>query len=1037
MGHMIYIRLVSFKSVNRTKLHEKNTIFDIIVKNIENDDFIKDFKFQSILNEENAIRIKRSIKTKSAITTKFLKSSIESTYREEFISFLGDSNSKALKKTIKTFKKIIESKIQNEELPKYIDVEIAPSLIQELSRISTIPASKKGTHKLYALLGIENPPLDMPNHKIEAVKMVDPKFLIFFFHIGKMRSGFTPLIKINPAFQLGYIFSEEIPFLNSSLQSQMLMDYTIGEIQSLAFIEKLIASKNSPVIHLKSFSRQNPAGYLSHEINNPKRLQLQIETLIKKINEISYYLDERIKIFLFSGVFYIEKLKDLGLETELISWFIHNWQSIPNENSPSKTRFFGILKSLNYEKACEFLKKPNRFEIYKFCQSIVQIGDILNIFELPKRSKGFPLGNPNNQMKNDGETLNKVLSCFTQKIALINKLPKNIQNLLKLKKITIFRTIELAILKESREKEEKEEKILDIYQFFILEYLKQLLIETLFQGSNERYTNFNKNLFKKQKQHPLKPSNLQIFHPNYLIGKDFLGDCWITDYLKDKSKKSLVHIFEKKRGDLQSEYLYIDELGRSCVYQDIIAQPEEHLYRISEFFKDENQKILQAVQNMLSDTWISHSLNWQQKGKYSLEFVRSAPDNKFNQMNKRKDYKKNLTQDKMISLGLLFLKDGLAVISTERAGIFAIKYLFKKAFDILHTRSQFHAFIDVMLPNQKISKLMISKSKPGEIHQDDTGKIEIYKLLPPYHFTDSGQKIARFYKNGIETEMNLTFRELYRDIIMSGNKHLRKYYTTAQKNNFLWFEGNFAIIMEYDVKAAFEQAKRLAGLRIRNIPNNPNYRFDRYKDFIHSLNNLDFNKADNYKNNLGLTKKMAQKILIAHGLRWYNEGWQATQNQIENEYIFPQAKLLWNDLNRKKKSRDHLSVISFITTFKTIYENSKMIHLLFDPNQIFEKDQPWNNKLPKFIKNNLVRKEEGFLYWNHPTSTKDSIIKLPGYLYYDIQFFSDLLNKKLYFYYWSKKQRRYILINIYNRLKLSKNFDLSLYSTQILNYIKN
>ena len=295
--------------MNRTKLHEKKTIFDIIVKNIENDDFIKDFNFQSILNEENAIRIKRSIKTKSTITTKFLKSSIESTYRGEFISFLGNPNSNALEKTIKTFKKIIDSKIQNEELSKYIDIEIAPSLIQELSRISTIPASKKGTHKLYALLGMENPPLDMPDDKIEAVKMVDPKFLIFFFHIGKMRSGFTPLIKINPAFQLGYIFSEDIPFINSSLQSQMLMDYTLSEIQTLAFIEKLIASKDSPVIHLKSFSRQNPAGYLSHEIDNPKRLQLQIETLIRKINEISYYLDEKSKLYLYTHVFNIEKLK--------------------------------------------------------------------------------------------------------------------------------------------------------------------------------------------------------------------------------------------------------------------------------------------------------------------------------------------------------------------------------------------------------------------------------------------------------------------------------------------------------------------------------------------------------------------------------------------------------------------------------------------------------------------------------------------------------------------------------------------------------
>ena len=88
-------------------------------------------------------------------------------------------------------------------------------------------------------------------------------------------------------------------------------------------------------------------------------------------------------------------------------------------------------------------------------------------------------------------------------------------------------------------------------------------------------------------------------------------------------------------------------------------------------------------------------------------------------------------------------------------------------------------------------------------------------------------------------------------------------------------------------------------------------RISNYKEFIHSLNNIDFTNPDPLIN-LGLTESMAKKILTAYGLRWFDGGWTGSPSQIANEYLFPHVEKLWADLQRPKTVLDHASVVSFI-----------------------------------------------------------------------------------------------------------------------------
>ncbi|WP_369019481.1 hypothetical protein DSAG12_04540 [Promethearchaeum syntrophicum] len=115
-----------------------------------------------------------------------------------------------------------------------------------------------------------------------------------------------------------------------------------------------------------------------------------------------------------------------------------------------------------------------------------------------------------------------------------------------------------------------------------------------------------------------------------------------------------------------------------------------------------------------------------------------------------------------------------------------------------------------------------------------------------------------------------------------------------------------------------------------------------------------------------------------------------------------------------------------MAAFNQIYHHSGMIHLLFDPNKIFEEDQPWYPKKQDFIDRNLVRYEgvapNQRLYWNYPGDTR---IELGEYQYYSYNFFTDLDKNELWFNYWHKMKDGYgyDLKNIFEvRLGLSDGF---------------
>lgn len=569
---------------------------------------------------------------------------------------------------------------------------------------------------------------------------------------------------------------------------------------------------------------------------------------------------------------------------------------------------------------------------------------------------------------------------------------------------TSFRTID-----------SKNPTILSIYQFFLLEYGRQILIQGMFHGDSKEYTLFNRELFDRQKNEPPEVQSFQIFQQSYFNDKQFSGIYWIDEYLSSDENKAKVFIFKKTRGEMQGIIKNLNELGILSTTSSTFVNPEENLFVISEFFHNILGNKEQAINSIMADTWISESLGFQSKDGHTLEQVRTAEDNQFNKMNEREDLRKKLSLDKIVFLGSMFGSNLMAVIITEKGGMEKIEYIIKKPFDLLHARAKFGMFLDAYVPSKKIRLKMIEYSKPGAEYitykYKTIGGVKtkvrvvhhIYELLPPGHYNDDGSYIHDYYKDGIPNrdlvhpENDLTIREFYRDIIMCGNMHLQQHYSASDQNKykFDWFEGDFAILWEESTKTAFERARRLA--------NYEGKRYDTYKEFVHSLNNLNFG---NPLYNLGLTEAMAKKIMVAHGLTWFdqdNGGWYGSPTQIANEYLFPQAEKLWSDLNRPKEVLDHSSLLSFITAFKHLHQHSGMIHLLFDPNKIFEQGQPWYPKKQEFLDRGLVRYEgEGEnrrLYWNYPGDTSQ---KFGEYQYFSYDFFTGLINNELLYDYWHK-----------------------------------
>ena len=934
---------------------------------------------ESYMTEFTRDKLREMLKTGEKLPTSFsekkLSPIMEDTFSKPFKNMIGDIKTKSLQSTKNIFQTLLQEKFNSQ---RFIKVKFS----DKLKKIS------HNTHELYKKLGIKDKiPDDMPLDCIESIRLIDPKFLLFFLETGTATNFSQPSLFIETNIDwlnIGYKSSELDPLIDYEIQSDMIADYYISIIQSFVLIQKLVGSHEKPLQTLRTWGKIR-IGAWGEKFN----LKQKVDVLITSILKVEQFLGQDVGEFLFEKVMNFQLLNKRGMDLELVNWLKKNWRNIPYTNSYEETQFFYKWKEIESTYPNNLINNTNtKFEVTKFAQSIIEMGNLLHIDRFfPHNPIKEPIGTDANVMNN---IVSKILSDF---------IPSEFTPLFS--QISLFSTTNFH---DIRHRIDTKPTSIQIYKLFIYEYLKQVVTNLIYQGNTSEFTELNQDLWNAQQSGLVESP---IFSEKYLSKYDFSGNLWLDEYFAHSRSK--IHLYKKTKSLMSFLFLSIDENGVNGSFTTKGHPAESHLFRITTKYKDETGNLIETIQNMLFDTWFYTSLNYQNDA--GMRFVRDAIDIIISHKNERTDFKKDVYLDGILFLGFLFGLDALLPISQERAGIKKFDYFMSKMFDALGVREKYHPFSETLVINEKIAPNQIKKFNPGTLTPYITTteklvQLELFKLLPPKHFNDNGTWTNGYYDKGIP--LGTSYKDLYRDAMMCGNAHIfdrlpNSILKQISSKGITATDGNFGVIFDYEVAQFYYQAKLIAGRRYATglIPH-----YNSLKDFIYSLKNLNFEGS--YEERLGLPSiEMAQKIFTAFGLNW-------TCANIKDEdslYLWPEAKKLWNDIKFQNTYKyggyDNLwAKIAFFGIFQRISQTSKQIHLLFNPNEFFsDKNKLWQNdegiydknlmenELSRYLETKLARwenvKGNNRLFWNYPG---DPSKQFNNYKYFSVLYLNDILN---------------------------------------------
>ncbi|MHA1718024.1 MAG: hypothetical protein ACTSXK_00695, partial [Promethearchaeota archaeon] len=937
----------------------------------ENEKYMPNFTINKLRN-----MFKTGTKLPVSISEKKLSKVIKNIFSKPFNDHIGDIKTKSLRNTVEIFQILLKDKFHSQ---RFINVKFSDKLRKIVSN----------THELYQKLGLEDEiPTDMQTNNIESKRLIDPKFLLFFLETGITSDSSEPSLSIETNLDwinLGYKDSELDPIINYETQSEMIIDYYISIIHSFVIFQKLTGSQKKPLQILRTWGKIRISNW-----GEKYNLKQKVDVLIKAILNIGQILGTKVEDFLFEKIIHFPLLQKKGMNKELIMWLKKNWRNIPYIESYQEIQFFHKWLEIEPNYQNNLINNPKtKFEVTRFAQSIIEMGNILHI------DRFFPHNPINEPIGTDANVLNDIILKM-----LLDLVPISFNSFFK--QISLFTTQDLHDIKH---RFETNPISIPIFKLFILEYLKQLATNLIFQGDTSEFTEFNKNLWNAQK---LGLIESPIFSKNYLVKYDFSGNYWLDEYFTKSPSK--IHLYRKSKSLMTFSFSSIDENGKKRSFTAKGHPAESHLFRITTKYRDQAGNLVPTLQNMLYDTWYYTTLNYQNEA--DMRFVRDAPDILISHKNYRKDLQKDVYMDGIYFYGFLFGNDALLPEPQERAGIKTFEYFISKFFDSLGIRVKYHPLSDTLVPNKKIALNQIKKFEPGVLtpYKDSRGKnikLELHKLLPPKHFEDDGYSINGYYNTGIP--FGTSYRDLYRDVMMSGNAHIFKRLQPSilkrlSSKKITPIDGNFGIIFDYEVAQFYYQARLIAGKRYAaGIIT----QFKNKLDFILSLKNLNFDGT--YEEKLGLPSKiMAKKIFIAFGLNWNC----INPKDPKQLYLWPQAKKMWDDLDIQNSyiygNHNNLwAKVAFYGIYRHISETSKQIHLLFNPNEFFSSsNNMWQNKLGIFDKNIMEKKLTQFfkkklvrweifngkkrMFWNYPGNPS---IHLKNYRYFSIAFLNDFLNK--------------------------------------------
>ena len=1029
-------------SVTKIDPNTNNNIYNKIAELIDKDNIFEDF------NRENLLNIYQRLSTTSQriqLNYRMINDQIDPFFKPELFDMfnLDNAKSEAIHKASDKIKRLLS---ENFGVHQYIDVQLTEELITMLNNIDsfTIPSNIQGTHRLYRALGIQYP-TNMENTQIELSKLADVKFLPFFLHKGKSSEGtFNSLIHLPIEYNIGYLLHPATSNINDDIQSQMINDYIISIIQSVVQIQKVMGYRKAPLYSFQSLAHSSGASYKKGET-----LDVKILDLVNKLIEFEHLYGNENTDFIAENLFNFETLVEKGIPSDLYFWIRFNWRDLPNDAS-HRIQFYDYLEKNFYKRHEEFffLNNPNRFKVFKFCQAIIEIG---KFFKIPTRigsdRQGYPLADPTrNFLSKYGVVLNSI---YENNLELINShfSEQDLSSIFK--DLTLFRSTELSILLLINDDNRQES--LSIPQMLALEIMKEYCTEVLTFGFTRSYSDFHKELFQTQQSDPSNPNN--IFSEQFLNKHEFSGDYWFQTYYW--TKHDLIKIYLERSTQSLFQYQLMDELGISQIHTAMGHVAERDTYDWVTTYKNSIHNIVQAVQDMRYDKWFTSTTHFQTQPQF--QYSRSNQQNIFIKSNNRYDFRKNFYFDQISYNGLLFWKDCLVPKPSERAGRDGIEYVGHKIYDFASSSYELKMFSEVVVISQSIHMSLITSSRTHHymiIHHDSQGRstahyIDIPRLIDGIpHYTDAGgPPISGFYSRGIPAT-GITLREFYRDVSMYGNEHLRQYHTPSQQNQMKWSSGTFSFIFDKLTKKALERAIIMAG---EKMADDNFYKFDSYKNFLHSLNKEShFYSTASFEERLGLTKDRAKQILIGYGLTWFDEGWNPIIHsyQIGQEYLFDLSAQRWNRIDNTNLNKfsddvpDQVVVMNFFPIAKNILKHSGMIHLLFDPNELFAENLsdrsqgPLFDKLQNFLDKGLVLEKEGILVWVYLGDLLlDSPIQndLPAYSYFDIIIFIRLLNGELTFMGWNQQTHILEPVSMYAMLQLPPDFNLENHITAYLN----
>ena len=139
---------------------------------------------ESYMTEFTRDKLREMLKTGEKLPTSFsekkLSPIMEDTFSKPFKNMIGDIKTKSLQSTKNIFQTLLQEKFNSQ---RFIKVKFS----DKLKKIS------HNTHELYKKLGIKDKiPDDMPLDCIESIRLIDPKFLLFFLETGTATNSSQP-----------------------------------------------------------------------------------------------------------------------------------------------------------------------------------------------------------------------------------------------------------------------------------------------------------------------------------------------------------------------------------------------------------------------------------------------------------------------------------------------------------------------------------------------------------------------------------------------------------------------------------------------------------------------------------------------------------------------------------------------------------------------------------------------------------------------------------------------------------------------------